>query len=143
MVITSLFKTETGSESFLSGYEADTRIVWFWLHEQNRLTDGHIALPKDGNPRVCVNWTTKGRDASIAERAVLDETAWRETVGLSELEDTVLSEIVDKLQISLDGRTPQDAFADAIAVTIGETARDLDWQHLSDEEAFKAQSLAI
>ena len=102
-----------------------------------------MALPKNGSPRVCVNWTTQGRAASIAERAVFDEAAWRETVGLSELDDSVLSEIVSRLEINLADRAPQDAFADAIGQAISETERDMVWQHFSDEEMFKTQRLAI
>ncbi|MEM8803227.1 MAG: hypothetical protein AAGF55_11895 [Pseudomonadota bacterium] len=143
MVITALFKTEIGTESFLAGHEADTQIVWFWLHERNRLTDGHIAIPVQGTPRVCVNWTTQGRASSIAERAFFDEPAWRETVGMSELDGAQLSNIIHRLQISLNGRTVEDAFAAAICYAITETERDLYWQHVSDEEAFRAQSLVM
>lgn len=143
MVIKSLFKTETGAESFLAGYEADTQIVWFWLHERNRLTDGHIALPKDGVPRICVNWSTQGAATSIAERSVFDEAAWRETVGLSEMDDAQLAEIVEKLQITMGDRAPRDAFADAIDQAIGETADDQNWQHIGDLDMFKTQRLAV
>lgn len=112
MVITSLFKEESASESFLSEYGPETRIIWFWIHETNRLTDGYVALNPDGTSRVSITWTSTGSASDIANRARYEADHRRDGVGLSAWDEDQQSSMLTALGITAENISAEEAFAE-------------------------------
>lgn len=110
MVTALLFKEECSADG--------SRVVRFWIHQPNRLTDGHIAIGQDGKARTSVNMSSKGKRAAIEARADYDGSMRRKAGGFEEWDDARLAALLDDLQVEAGNRPHADAFAEAIVMPI-------------------------
>ncbi|MEM7719668.1 MAG: hypothetical protein AAF222_10740 [Pseudomonadota bacterium] len=113
-MVTALFKEETASQSFLNSFDPATRIVWFWIHEPARITDGHVAFETGAAPRISINMSTKGKPFDIAQRARLDGASRQDEAGLTHWNDAEVTALLADLGADSMGAAPVEAFAEAV-----------------------------
>ena len=123
MVIASLFKEQSGAEGVFGRQEPETRIVRFWIHQKTRLTDGHIAFPATGNPRISINWSSRGTPSDVAERADYEGAVRRQQAGMTEWDENRVAALVADLGIESDCLGPFNTFADAVLQQVRNTER--------------------
>ena len=118
MVVALLFKEECAVESILSGDAPETRIIRFWIHQSNRLTDGHITIQPDGTSSTSINLSSKGKRSSIAARAAYDGEIRQSEAGFEAWDDARVADLLSDMQIESGAASPSNAFADAILAPV-------------------------
>ncbi len=126
MVIALLFKEEQSS----SDQSPETRILRYWLHQSNRITDGTIIFAPDGTARASINMSTKGKRAQVHARALYDGSLRRTDGGYVDWEEERLSELLVAMQIEPGTKPPAERFAEAILRPIRATESAMA-EHLS------------
>lgn len=114
MVIALLFKEEWANEGSHGDQKPESRIVRFWIHQPNRLTDGHIAFAEDGTARASINMSTKGKRAKVHARALYDGSMRRTDAGYTQWDGDRVKALLEAMQVELGEKSPAESFADAI-----------------------------
>lgn len=121
MVFELLFKEACASHQGQNAQTPTTEILRFWLHQSNRVTDGHIAFQPDGTAHTSINLSTKGRHSTIEARAAYDAAMRRDQAGYDEWDDARLTSLLDKMSIEIGDKSPAQAFASAVLAPIRAT----------------------
>ncbi|MEM6387002.1 MAG: hypothetical protein AAF718_12290 [Pseudomonadota bacterium] len=113
-MVTLLFKETLAANSYFSKYQPEARVVAFWIHQQTRLTDGHVVLQPNGKAQIVVNWSAHGKPFTIAERARLDGRMRREDAGMTEWRDADVIALLEHLGVDVLADAAIDTFVDVI-----------------------------
>ncbi|MGR3514168.1 MAG: hypothetical protein ACU0GG_15515 [Paracoccaceae bacterium] len=122
-MVVALFKEDSAARTSQSSTSPKTRIVRFWLHQPNRLTDGHLAIGETGETRVSINLSTRDTTKTITERAAADRAAREGQDGYSIWDNAAVADLLGAMDIDCAGRSPCDVFADAVVAPVEATER--------------------
>ena len=130
MVIALLFRDEHTSVQTSNDQTPDTRIVRFWIHQTNRLTDGTFTYSEDGTAKASINMSTKGKRAKVHARALYDGSIRRTDAGYTDWDDNRINALLEAMQVDPSEKPPAERFAEVILRPIRATESAMA-EHLS------------